>query len=286
MTEKQVSKLKAKMLEDNSYDTIINEDTDAYSVDKQPLFKFRKKILSEEKLLRACENLEQSIVLTEGRGTASGSNHLRIRNDGTAGKLMVGNKVYASIVGFMDRNAKSQYCRMTVYTKKYFDKFKESWDFVKEVDYWYKELMPDHYKLQREMCDATNRNFVIPDTAFTSVTCNKNFQTAVHQDAGDFTKGFGNLMVVNDGNYHGGYFILPQYKIAIDMKTTDLLLVDVHQWHGNSPMISKIEGKEYKRISFVMYYRENMFQCLSPEKELKRIKMKNNGGLDILNPTI
>ena len=42
------------------------------------------------------------------------------------------------------------------------------------------------------MAKATHPNFRIEDTAFTTITINKDYRTAVHTDAGDYAAGFGN----------------------------------------------------------------------------------------------
>ena len=58
--------------------------------------------------------------------------------------------------------------------------------------------------------------------------------------------------------------------IFAGQQRSDLLLVDVHEVHGNTEIIKKT--KNAIRLSFVMYYRENMWKCLPPGEELKRVK--------------
>jgi hypothetical protein len=135
--------------------------------------------------------------------------------------------------------------------------------------------MPNEYKLQREVADNTSKDFVIPDTAFTTVTVNKNWQTAVHTDKGDFEEGFGNLVALRKGRYTGGYFVVPKWGVAFDLQNCDLLLVDVHQWHGNTP-INKIDD-DAKRISLVMYYRKNMINCGTADEENEFAKKRKEG---------
>jgi hypothetical protein len=139
---------------------------------------------------------------------------------------------------------------------------------------------------------GTNQNYRIGNTSFTTVTVNRNFQTAVHKDTGDFADGFGNLCIYREGNWDGSYFTLPQFKVAINMQNCDMLFVDVHRWHGNTPFINHnalhkyqeegndrwVEGEDL-RIAFVMYYREYMYKCKSPSEELKRVKMEQGGFL-------
>ena len=167
---------------------------------------------------------------------------------------------------------RTPYCRQTAFNKNEFEKFKKAYGIIKFVDNKYKELMPEHYKLQRDVADETAQDFVIKDTAFTTVTVNKNWQTAVHTDKGDFDKGFGNLVVLREGRYEGGYFVIPQWAVAFDMQNCDLLLCDVHQWHGNTP-INKIDEKA-TRISLVMYYRQNMTHCGTAAEEQEIAKQR------------
>ena len=56
------------------------------------------------------------------------------------------------------------------------------------------------------------------------------------------------------------------------MQNLDLLLVDVHQWHGNT-QITKID-KDATRISLVMYYRKKMIECGTVNEELKKAKAR------------
>lgn len=274
MTDQEAEKLKSKFLTDNDYDTLIDFDCDAYNAATgELLFKFRRNALDIEKIKTAYEAVKKAVAKTEGRGTASGANKQRIKKDGTVSKMLVGNMVEAGLVGYMDRNGKQPYCRRTAFNKAHMEKFTLAIPFIKEVDNKFAELVPVNYQKQRELADATNRNYTITDTAFTTVTVNRNFVTAVHKDAGDYKEGFGNLVALRFGEYTGCYFCLPQFRVAINMQNSDLLLVDVHQWHGNTPLVPVTE--DYMRISFVMYYRENMFQCKSPSEELARIKGLN-----------
>ena len=40
--------------------------------------------------------------------------------------------------------------------------------------------------------------FAIGNTAFSTVTINYSWRTALHKDAGDYMDGFGNLIVIED----------------------------------------------------------------------------------------
>jgi len=279
LTDEQAEKLKGKYLNGNNYDLLITEDADGYDLNGNLLFSFRKNAIPMETLMLGVNSFKDSIEVTESRGYASGSSNKRIRKDGSVSNITVGNKVESGSVGFMDSGAMVKYCRKTAFAKNYFDKYKSGIPFVKFIDDKYKELCPDHYAKQKAIAQGTNQNYVIGDTAFTTVTVNKNFRTAVHQDAGDYPDGFGNLIAYREGNWTGGYFCLPQYKVAIDLQNTDILFVDVHKWHGNTDFINTEQN--WLRISFVLYYREYMYKCKQPAEELLKMKMDKTGYLNL-----
>ena len=279
LTDEQTAKLKGKYLNSNNYDLLITEDADGYDVNGNLLFRFRKNAIPLETLMLGVNSFKDSIEVTESRGYASGSSHKRIRKDGSVSNITVGNKVESGSVGFMDSGAMVKYCRKTAFAKNYFDKFNSGIPFVQFVDKKYKELCPIHYGKQKAISIGTNKNYIIGDTAFTTVTVNKNFRTAVHQDAGDYPDGFGNLIAYREGNWAGGYFCLPQYKVAIDLQNTDMLFVDVHQWHGNTDFINTSD--DFLRVSFVLYYREYMYKCKQPAEELLKMKMDKTGYLNL-----
>tara|TARA_R110000744_G_scaffold199455_2_gene318687 strand:+ start:1248 stop:2132 length:885 start_codon:yes stop_codon:yes gene_type:complete len=282
ISEKEADKLKGKFLTDKDYHTLINDDCDAYDVYGNLLFRFRKNAIPMDVLKNGYESFKKSITLNGGRGIAAGGYFKQVRKDGTLGKFDVSPKVESGNVGFMDARRGSgtvAVCRKTAFAKEYFDEFKQGIPFVEFIDEKYKELCPEHYTKQKAIADGTNRNYVIGDTSFTTVTVNKNFRTAVHKDTGDFKEGFGNLISYREGYYEGSYFCLPEYGIAIDLQNTDILFVDVHKWHGNTETINTSE--DWMRISFVMYYREYMYKCGSPTEELERIKMEQTGYLKL-----
>ena len=278
ISDEQAENLKGKFITTEHIKLpIINSDTDAYTSEGKLLFRFRKGVLPLEILKLGYESFKESIEWTEGRGITSGYSGKRVRKDGSISKITVGAKVQSGAVGYMDSSAMVKYCRKTGFTRKYFEEFQKGIPFVKAIDKLYSELAPEHYAIQKQYAEGTNRNWVIDDTVFTTITVNKSFRTAVHRDSGDLEAGFGNLIVYNDGSYREGYFVLPQFGVAIDLQNTDVLFVDVHQLHGNTEMLLNEGFDEIFRISFVLYFREYMLKCSSPEDELFRIKMEQNG---------
>ncbi|QDP51029.1 MAG: hypothetical protein Unbinned6004contig1002_15 [Prokaryotic dsDNA virus sp.] len=283
LTDKETDKLRGVLLSEKDYNTFINYDADIYCEETNKcIAKFRKKIIPANIAEKAYENLKDAAQHTNNRSIGNGDIHksntetTRLKKDGTIANTKKASKITKSgIIGYFDRNARFPYCRQTAFNEKQFEKFKKAYPIIKLVDTKYAELMPEHYALQRKIADETSQDFVIKNTAFTTVTVNKNWQTAVHTDKGDYAKGFGNLVVLRKGRYTGGYFVLPKWGVAFDMQNCDLLLVDVHQWHGNTP-INKID-EDATRVSLVMYYRENMISCGTADEEVNRAKNRKAG---------
>jgi hypothetical protein len=147
----------------------------------------------------------------------------------------------------------------------------EALPLVQTVSSWFRELVPDRWAAQQEAWEHTHPDFRIPGTVFTTLTVNRNWQTAVHQDKGDFRPGFGCMTVFRAGSYSGGLLCFPQYGVGVDLNTRDVLCSDVHAWHGNTPLVGG--PGPWERVSVVLYYRENMFRCGSAEQELRRAKV-------------
>lgn len=173
-------------------------------------------------------------------------------------KTNYANAVRSGIAGWFDRYPRIPFGRATAYTENKFDKFQLSFKFLQTLNKGFKELSPIRYAAQKAAIDKMDKEFVVPETVFTTITVNKTFRTAYHRDKGDFTEGLSNLLVLsNDGNYTGGYLIFPEYRVAVNVRPGDLLLVNNHEIiHGNTPIV--LGSEESNRVSLVCYLRENM----------------------------
>ena len=208
-----------------------------------------------------------------------------IKKRGGVSSMKVNNQVASMPMGFFDADNKMNKlpCRLTHFTRVNFEKYQRGFSFLKKIDKLYRELTPEAY--QRQLDRANKKPLLkIPDTAFSTVTINRNLRTALHRDAGDFREGFGNLTVIERGKYQGGYTVFPQFGVGINLRNNDFVAMDVHQWHANTPMYETEEDKEYNksipkvfndnpdigtaglyelytRISFVCYLREKLVDC-------------------------
>lgn len=177
------------------------------------------------------------------------------------------NSVNSGIAGWFDRYPRIPYGRATSYTRDNFDKFKMSYPFLQSLAKGFKELMPWRYGNQMEAASKIDSRYLVPETPFTTVTVNKTFRTAAHRDAGDLNSGLSNLLTLtNNGNYTGAYLVAPEYRVAVNVRPGDLLLINNHEvMHGNTEIICHDDIAE--RISLVVYFREKMLELGSKEYE-------------------
>ena len=201
-------------------------------------------------------------------------------------KMKVNNQVASNPIGFYEQNKNlgtNLPCRLTHFTRTNFEKYNEGLPFLQKIDSLFQKLIPDAHSRQLERA-SQKTHLQIPNTCFSTVTINRNFRTAQHKDAGDFKEGFGNLTVIEQGKYHGGYTVFPQFGVGINLRNNDFVAMDVHQWHANTPLYETEEDIEYNktidsyfkdnpkvgtaglyqkytRISFVCYLREKIAKC-------------------------
>jgi len=293
-TDQEIKKLEGYFIQNHHIDTIIDYDCDAYKENGEPLFFFRKNVIPSNICEQAYKNFRVATAKGGNRGSAGGvppdrknTNSIHLDYDGkgnytktnktgkTRGFKILKNgtiskthnaftMVDSGIAGYFDRQTRIPYCRQTAFNEKKFEKFKKGYPYVKYISDLFKDVCPQRWQAQKDMIDKTSSDFYIKNTVFTTITINKNFRTAIHTDKGDLKEGFGNLGVLQAGNYEGGYTVLPKYGIGFDVRSGDVCFFDVHEFHGNTEI--KAKGK-YERISIVCYYRKNMINCKSAQEE-------------------
>jgi hypothetical protein len=239
---------------------IITEDADVYTVDEKLLLRFRKNKLTKNNTSEFYDNIiDFAITPTSNRGSASGSKTKNITENP---------KIMTNIFGFFDKFSPRQKMKMKTsklklvgarpcrFNIQFPEKYKKVIPLIEEIDKLYKKYIPGSYKKQYDKAKQTY--FRVGKTSFTTITTNVNFQTTIHTDKGDDAEGFGNLAVIENGKYTGGETCFPQYGIAVDVRSSDILFMDVHQWHGNLPI--KSITKDAKRLSIVCYLRHNVWK--------------------------
>jgi hypothetical protein len=281
----RAAKFAGQLLTEDAYDTLITDDCDVTKPDGSYLIRFRKNVFSTENCIAAARNLRDAAKLSKNRGTAAGTpepaaNEVRVSKnrvkrvleDGTLSNTAEAKSVQSGIVGYFNANPRTPYCRLTAFNLEHPERFAAAMPLFRSADAHFHLLMPDRWEAQRRYIERTSPDFVIHGTVFTTITVNANWQTAVHQDAGDLKAGFGVMTVLRSGVFDGCYLCFPQYRVAVDMRTRCICLADVHEWHGNTPFRG-VEG-EFERLSLVMYYREKMEHCGSAAEELEKAKAR------------
>ena len=167
------------------------------------------------------------------------------------------NPVHSGIAGFFDRYPRIPYCRTTSYSTNHSNKFEGAIPFIEKISDQFKELVPGRWSNQNKEISKLDPGFRIGESVYTTITVNKTYRTAAHRDAGDLPTGFGNLSVVSNGvPYTGANLVFPEFRAAVDVQPGDMIMMDVHEIHGNTPI-----GGEGERISVVCYMREKMSDC-------------------------
>lgn len=318
--------MEGKYCTEKDADKIFDEDVDVYIINyesgkEELLAKFRKNVIPKDIIELGWEAFYETAAPSRNRGAAAGPIQLKsaywkkrkpvktdkwsthYMQDGKVSKMKVNNNVFSSVLGYFEETPFMKLpCRLTSYTQRYFDNFRNGIPFIQELNKCFKSLTPSQYKAQYERA-SKQPFFQIDDTAFSSVTINRNFRTALHKDAGDFSEGFGNLSVIERGQYSGGYTIFPRYKIGFNVRTSDYLAMNVHEYHCNTEMtetstqkkfnkeLPKVHfddpstgtlggEKNFTRISFVCYLREGLIDCKSSEAKqyYKRIGFDTKKG--------
>lgn len=161
-------------------------------------------------------------------------------------------EVHSTVVGYIDSPNNKRPCRLSQFSKLHFENYKTAIPMIKEVDSLFKLTLPERYTIQLQKAEQTQ--FRIENTAFTTITVNYNFQTAIHVDKGDCKEGFGVLVV--SSNATGGFLLFPRFDIGVVVKTGDVLFMNVHEYHCNSPI-----DEHDDRMSFVFYLRNRLLDC-------------------------
>lgn len=244
------------------FDLLLTGPTRVLKPDGQLLCQYLPGIIPQElreasyPVLHALKSFQ-----TTNRSYASASKRVRQYR----GTRTYSRPVSSAIVGAFDAKPPYQFCRLTSWTGTETEAFKSLWPFFREVDRHFREQVPDRYDNQEQFMAGVDPAWKIPNTAFSTATINNTYSTGVHTDAGDLPEGFGNLATLRLGKYSGGYLVFPQYRVGIDMKDGDVLLMDVHSWHGNTPL--HLEDEEAERISVVLYVRRKLDRCGNAEQE-------------------
>lgn len=239
---------KGKQPKSDSYDILVTEDTDI-EVDGVVVCSYRKLPPEVKATLAACVNKAKCQKSTRTRGVAQNS----------------------AVFGALPRvPVREDYCRFSAPTKSQPEVFFGLGSVAQYLWGVYKDRYP---VVAREFADFASK--IAPDwrktgTPFTTVNVNKNYAIGYHLDAANYGGVYSNVLI-SKKHAKGGYFVLPQYRIALEQADGALVIVDgVRVPHG----VTAIEptSDNWERSSVVFYTLGNLQHCLPKKEELARSK--------------
>lgn len=176
--------------------------------------------------------------------------HLRL-TDGRVLRQPMSNPVRSYLAGYgVDRFTKT--ARANMLTNRYPDRWALSLPFLDAVDDVLATMLPDVHQAMRARAKERHPQWRVGDTAFSSVTINVDYESRYHKDVGDFADGWSALTVIERPSYTGGLYVMPDHRVAIDVRAGDVLLTQSHvHMHGNTAITK--HTPDAKRISFVCY---------------------------------
>lgn len=207
------------------------------------------------------------------RGAASGTPRLKSRQTRSYTR-----PIASTIAGAFERDNQRRYCRLTAWTGRNMPEWKLLRPVLYQVAVLLKAYVPDRYEAQQRQAEATDPAWVVKGTPFSTITVNNSYATGIHTDKGDLAAGFSTITCLRRGSYSGGRLVFPEYRVGVNLRHGDLILMDAHEWHGNTqlycacgkPMNGVCRECAAERISVVAYFRERLTGCGTPaEEELK-----------------
>jgi hypothetical protein len=270
----QMEQMVGRMLKPEDVDVQLIGPTRVLKTDGSPLCVYLPGALNDlkEQAWEILHTLKGSY--TSNRGYASGSERVS-----GAGKRTYARAVDSAVLGSMDPAGPQQYCRLTAWTGTENERWRALWPTFQRIGDLLREHVPDRWGNQMEAAKQTDEHWLVPGTPFTTITVNNTYATAVHTDKGDLETGFSTLACLRRGEFKGGWICFPEYRVGADLQDGDLLLMDAHAYHGNTPFdpmpeyevsgrLAKDPG--FERISIVSYFRTKMVGCGSEADELER----------------
>ena len=145
--------------------------------------------------------------------------------------------------------------------------------YAKEISKYYEEHFPKVYTDHKsKVKEKVKEQWVINGSVFTSGIVNKNNQLKYHYDSGNFKNVFSN-MIVFKGDVLGGHLVIPEIDISLEVADNSLTIFDGQDiLHGVSPI--EYTHKDSYRYSVVYYSLERMWQCMTVDEEIARIRTK------------
>jgi hypothetical protein len=241
---------KGKVPAKEDYDKLIDFECEIYEKDK--LVCTYKKVSPEVKKI---------LDYASANSTAKKSTRTR------------GTVTMSSVFGALPRIAiREDYCRFSSDTRKNPAMFKLLCKAAQELWGVYKSDFPEMANYFESETQKINPDWMQTGTPFSTINLNKGFAIKYHKDAANVSNVFSNV-IISKKMAEGGYFVMPQYRLALAQEDGWLAIVDgVNIIHGVTPIT--MLGKESYRNSFVFYTLSQLKHCDCKSGEIARMKAK------------
>lgn len=259
--EIDIDKFKKRTALRSDVSTLIKEDVIIY-VDNQPVL-FYKKLEEDTSALRWAVKNIQYATGKRSRGLVSTS----------------------AIFGYSPRLAmRHDYCTVTAMAINQKKQHHIITSFAKQLVGYYEKYFPESYDFHNKTVEErVMKDWTIGGSPFTSGIVNKNNQLKYHFDRGNF-KGVLSNMVVFKKDIQGGYLIIPELDIALEVADKTLTIFNGQEiLHGVSTI--EYNNEHAYRYSAVYYSLEQMWKCEPLNDEIARIrKVKTERERNRLDP--
>lgn len=269
ISDQELQQKVGKILTDDDFNLLVTRDVLVRKPNGKPLLVYRRGALSPEVMEASYPTLHELRKLqSDNRGHASGYvtrtyNNKRNRTTTQDGRIA---RVPSATIGSFDPTAPVRpYCRLTAFSRKEGEKYEGLFPLFQEIGALFQKEVPDRWARQMEFAQSTRPEWVVPGTPFTTITVNNTYPTGVHKDKDDLDEGFSTLACLRFGDFTGGILVFPEYRVGVDMRHGDVLLMDAHEWHGNTAL--QLHTEDAERISVVCYYRTGMASCGTMDEE-------------------
>ena len=250
----ELDKKVGKIITERDYNVRLTGPTKVTLPNGKPLAIYLPRILQGADHASIYTTLHDIRTTTNNRYLASGTPGMR------KNKQNISKPIMSNLIGNVDAmSGRFPYCRTTAWTGRNTEAFRDCYPTFDRIAAELKRYVPDRYENQMQRARSTPPEWIVGKTPFTTMTVNNTYPTGVHKDAGDLESGFSCLAVWRRGHYSGGHLTFPEYRLAVDMQDGDLLLMDAHEWHGNTELT--LHSDDAERISLVLYYRTKMIAC-------------------------
>lgn len=249
-----------KYFQEEYFEIHVKKNADIF-LDDVLICSFRKSVIQNSKTYQCLEtNIIKKFIMSDHRRVATGVVKKRVT-------------VPSGVFGYYDKltpQMKTQLGgihiagRKTSFVKHYPDKWKNMIPIFQKCNNLYKKTCPNEFKIQSDFCKSIEKNLLIPNTVFSTVTINKNFRTCTHTDKGDFMNGL-SVLLITGKHFKGGCLGFPRLKLLIHCKEGDIVFMNSHEPHCNTNIQLKDIDDSF-RYSIVCYVRTNMDKFHTPRK--------------------